>query len=237
MNDTELDEMLNQWDVQDANPLMREKARVKFRAVRARRTNRSGWRRIAIFLQGSGKGIAAGLVAATVFLLIVIQASPKMLALSRHPFRIPWLVEYEAVRYGNDGLPNNKVAIMSFSRNGKEVILSESDSSIMNAVRVGLLRVAPALLIPSESSEDVAHLKALIRNGCATGRVIGHETILKHLTTVVQNTSSGDARTTEWLAPDLECFALRLTSEERKSDGAFRLVLRKQATQIIPTKH
>jgi hypothetical protein len=233
MNDTELDEVLNQWGVQDANPSMRERARVRFRAERAQRTNRRGLRRIAIFLQGSGKGLAAGLVAAGVFLMIVIQVSPKMLASSQHPLRIPWLVQYETLRYGNDGLPNSKVEILSFSRDGKEVILSESDSSIMNAVRVGLLRVAPALLIPSESSEDVSHLNVLIRNGCATGQVIGHESILNHQTTVVQNASPDHTRTTQWLAPDLECFALRLTSEERKSDGPFRLVLRKQATKII----
>jgi hypothetical protein len=236
MNDTELDEMLNQWDVQDANPSIREKVRVRFRAERAQRTNRSGLRRIAICLRGSGKGLAAGVVAAGVFLLIVILTFPETLKSSQPPFRIPWFVEYDAVRYGNGGLPKSSEGILSFSRNGKEVILSESDSSIMNAVRAGLLRVAPAFFIPPESSEDAAHLRALIRNDCATGRVIAHETILKHLTTVVQNTSPDHTRTTQWLAPDLECFALRLTSEERKSDGTFRLVLRKQASKIILTR-
>jgi len=236
MNDTELDEMLNQWNVQGANPSAREKARVKFRAEQARRINRSGWSRIANFLHGPGKGLVAGLVAGGVFLLILIQAFPKTLSSSPPPFRIPWLVFYDAVRYGKDGLPNNKVAIISFSRNGKEVILSESDSSIMSAVRVGLLRVAPSLIIPSESSKDAIRLKARIRDGCPTGRVIGHETILNRQTTVVQSTSSDHTRTTQWLAPDLECFALRLTSEERKSDGTFRLVLRKQASRIVSTR-
>ncbi len=236
MNDTELDEMLNQWYVQDADSSAREKVRARFLAERAQRTNLSGLTRIAIFLRGSGKGLAAGVVAAGVFLLIVILTFPETLKSSQPPFRIPWLVAYDAVRYGNDGLPKSKEEILSFSRNGKEVILSESDSSIMNAVRVGLLRVAPALLIPSESSDDATHLSILIRNDCATGRVIAHETILKHLTTVVQNTSPDHTRTTQWLAPDLECFTLRLTSEEQKSDGTFRLVLRKQASKIILTR-
>ena len=227
MNDTELDEVLNQWEVQDANASMREKLRVRFLTSARTRTNRSGMRRIAMFLQGSGKGLAAGVVAAGVFLLIVTLALPVTLKSSQLPFRIPWFVEYDAVRYGGDGLPKSKVAILSFSRNGKEVILTESDASVMNAVRGALLRVAPALLIPAESHADAAHLKALIRNGCAAGRVIAHETILKYPTTVVQNTSPDHTRTTQWLAPDLECFALRLTSEDRKSDGTFRLVLRR----------
>jgi len=236
MNDTELDEMLNRWDVKDANASIREKVRVRFRAEQAQRTNRSGLRWIVIFLRGSGKGLAAGVVAAGVFLLIVILTFPEPLKSSQPPFRIPWFVEYDAVRYGNDGLPRSKETIMSFSRDGKEVILIDSDSSIMNAVRGGLLRLAPTLIIPSESSEDAAHLRALIRNSCATGLVIAYETILNHLTTVVQNTSPDHTRTTQWLAPDLECFALRLTSEERKSDGTFRLVLRRQASKIILTR-
>ena len=37
---------------------------------------------------------------------------------------------------------------------------------------------------------------------------------------------------TLWMAPDLGCFALRLTREERRPDGTFRLVLKKQATKV-----
>ena len=44
MNDTELDEVLNQWDVQDAHASMREEVRVRFLAERAQRTNRRGLR-------------------------------------------------------------------------------------------------------------------------------------------------------------------------------------------------
>jgi hypothetical protein len=39
-------------------------------------------------------------------------------------------------------------------------------------------------------------------------------------------------RMTLWMAPDLGCFALRITIEERGADGTFRLVLRKQAQKV-----
>ncbi len=35
-----------------------------------------------------------------------------------------------------------------------------------------------------------------------------------------------------WMAPDLGCFALRLSLEEQRPDGAFRLVSEKQALRV-----
>jgi hypothetical protein len=37
---------------------------------------------------------------------------------------------------------------------------------------------------------------------------------------------------TLWTAPDLGCFALRITIEERRPDGTFRLVSAKQALKV-----
>ena len=35
-----------------------------------------------------------------------------------------------------------------------------------------------------------------------------------------------------WMAPDLGCFALRITSEALRPDGTFRLVKTKQALRV-----
>ena len=76
---------------------------------------------------------------------------------------------------------------------------------------------------------------------CAAGAVVGHETILGHATIAVvrplPNTRStpsrpATARITMWMAPDLACFALRLSIEEERPDGSFRLVSEKQALRV-----
>jgi hypothetical protein len=76
---------------------------------------------------------------------------------------------------------------------------------------------------------------------CAAGPVVGHETILGHATTAVmrpmpnpRSTPSRPtaARITMWMAPDLGCFALKLSIEEQRPDGAFRLVSEKRALRV-----
>jgi hypothetical protein len=37
---------------------------------------------------------------------------------------------------------------------------------------------------------------------------------------------------TWWTAPDLGCFSLRITAEEKRADGAWRLVSEKRALRI-----
>jgi hypothetical protein len=47
----------------------------------------------------------------------------------------------------------------------------------------------------------------------------------------IQLGSGDQRRLTLWMAPDLGCFALRITTEERRPD-TFRLVSRKQALKV-----
>jgi hypothetical protein len=68
--------------------------------------------------------------------------------------------------------------------------------------------------------------------GCVDGPVVGHETILNYATTAVQLRWDDHRRITLWTAPDLGCFALRITIEEKRPDGTFRLVSRKQALRV-----
>jgi hypothetical protein len=76
---------------------------------------------------------------------------------------------------------------------------------------------------------------------CAAGSVVGYETILGHSTIAVMRplpnpratpSRPASARITMWMAPDLGCFALRLSIEEQRPDGTFRLVSEKQALRV-----
>ena len=76
---------------------------------------------------------------------------------------------------------------------------------------------------------------------CAAGSVVGYETILGHSTIAVMSplpnpratpSRPAAARITMWMAPDLGCFALRLSIEEQRPDGTFRPVSEKQALRV-----
>jgi hypothetical protein len=71
------------------------------------------------------------------------------------------------------------------------------------------------------------------RIGCAKASVVGHETILNYPTVAAQRAlGNSNQRMTLWMAPDLGCFALKETLEERGADGAFRLVSGRQAVKV-----
>jgi hypothetical protein len=71
------------------------------------------------------------------------------------------------------------------------------------------------------------------RTGCAAVGAVGHETILNYPTVAAQRGAFLESkRITLSMAPDLGCFALKETLEERGPDGAFRLVSGKQALNV-----
>jgi hypothetical protein len=70
------------------------------------------------------------------------------------------------------------------------------------------------------------------RTGCAEGRAIGRETILNYPTVAAQRPLGDLGRMTVWMAPDLGCFVLKMTMEERGPNGVFRLVSGRQATKV-----
>jgi hypothetical protein len=76
---------------------------------------------------------------------------------------------------------------------------------------------------------------------CAAGSAVGYETILGHSTIAVMRPLANPrttpnrptaARITMSMAPDLGCFALRLSIEEQRPDGAFRLVSERRALSV-----
>jgi hypothetical protein len=77
-----------------------------------------------------------------------------------------------------------------------------------------------------------ARAVAGVDTGCLDGVIITRETILNYPTTVVQLPLGENARMTWWTAPDLDCFALKITTEDKRPDGTFRLVTEKRALRV-----
>jgi hypothetical protein len=71
---------------------------------------------------------------------------------------------------------------------------------------------------------------------CVEGRVVGRETILNYPTIAVELRGWNRAKVTLWAAPDLGCFALRITDEAQRPDGSFHLEKVKQALRVT-VKH
>lgn len=69
-------------------------------------------------------------------------------------------------------------------------------------------------------------------HSCVDRPLAGRATILNHPTEAVRERWTEHGRMTLWLAPDLGCFALKVTYEEQRPDGSFHLVSAKQALKV-----
>ncbi|HXM44927.1 MAG TPA: hypothetical protein VN924_27060 [Bryobacteraceae bacterium] len=67
---------------------------------------------------------------------------------------------------------------------------------------------------------------------CIDGTIVGNQTIVNYPTTAIRPRMGGSVRMTWWTAPDLGCFALRITTEKKRPDGSFRLVQEKRALRV-----
>jgi hypothetical protein len=240
MNDTELDQLLNTWDAPPVPASLRAGVLVGFHS----RPERRKFRGLRVLI--SAAGIAC-------FLLGVTLALPQTLKLISPTVRAPYIVDSDIVRYGFDGTPSVELSLGSYNNDGSEVVVYEVAHSLLPAIKLGLQAIGPVVgrltllfVVSGEQAERaklIARVSAgfegywlggaatLIHSGCVNGPVVGHETILNHQTIAVRQFNDRQ-RMTLWMAPDLGCFALRLTREERRSDGTFRLVLKKQATKV-----
>ena len=85
----------------------------------------------------------------------------------------------------------------------------------------------PHIRVRAAQDEDGTRMTdTQLRDEAMTLYLAGHET------TVVESGSPG-YRTKIWMAPDLACFALKLTDEAQGSNGAYRLKLRKEAVKSL----
>ncbi len=269
MNDTELDELLDQWSAPPAPASLRENVRAGFAAGLEREASTGVRHWIAAFVPSARKRLVPAVVLGVgAFLFIVNQAFPQMFGLGAPPVKIPYTVDSEFVRYGNDGSSAVDMYSTSYGFNGHEILLSRSFPGNPFGTVIGrtadatlplLSRFMSRLTIPAEELERVRQhaphtigavtgcddwtcllvehyffqrADAGIGAGCLDGAVVGRETILTYPTAAVQLALGDQRRMTWWTAPDLGCFTLRITTEERRPDGTFRLVSKKQALRV-----
>jgi hypothetical protein len=271
MNDTELDEMLDHWNVPAPSPTLRESVRTGFAAAKPVTPPPAvpvRWK--FAFVPAARKTLlAAAIVIAGIFLFAAAQA----LSQTPPPVHMPFTVDSEYLLYGDDGSPT--VAMLSTSYTappGQEVLLSRSipgqpigtalGRALDAALPVLQRMILPHVVTPGKDMELDRKMKqsgfqlGVVIPGCADwtclliqhfgfrkpvggfgttacmeGTVVGSETILNHPTTAVQLPMRPN-RMTLWLAPDMGCFALRITSETMRPDGSFRVWQMKQAVKV-----
>jgi hypothetical protein len=83
----------------------------------------------------------------------------------------------------------------------------------------------------------IGRRQELLTSGCRTShggaKVVGHDVILDYPVTVIQQPHAGGAQiVTLWMSPELSCFALRVTTHWKQPDGAWKLVMEKQAVKV-----
>lgn len=267
MNDTELDELLDQWSAPPAPASLRESVRAGYAAGLENKTSPDVRHGIAAFVPGARKRLlAAAVLGVGVFLVIVTQAFPQMLGLGSPSVKPPYTVDSEFLRYGDGGsssaqLHRIQMLSTSYNLNGREIILSRSLPGnpfgtafrraldpihsflsqlalpfVATAAQAERARTAPQVITGCGDDcmmlEQYRFASAGTAAGCVDGPVVGRETILNYATTAVQLPLGHQWRITLWTAPDLGCFALRITIEEKRPDGTFRLVSRKQALKV-----
>jgi len=83
----------------------------------------------------------------------------------------------------------------------------------------------------------VGRRDSLLSAGCRTSfggtEILGQDVVLNYPTTVLRQTGGGRSIITLWMAPELSCFALRITIHAEQPDGSWKLVSEKQALKVI----
>ena len=250
MNDTELDEMLNKWEAPPVPDSLRANVRAGFSARRPCPESPGGlWRWITSFTLRKTVfgGIALGVGA---FLCVVTLALPQTLTLSPPPYTI----ESKCVRYADERGHAAEMILTSYDK-GSEIILTRSlPGNLFGTVATRVTDAATSLITrltwPVFKPKQVEIIKTqagvstgfqlwylgsaaeLLQHGCVNGPVVGREMILNYPTVAVEYRQDDYFKFTVWRAPDLGCFALRVTDEERQDDGTYRLVREKRALHV-----
>lgn len=244
MNDHELDELLDQWQSPAMRDSMREDLRTGF-ADTAKRAKRAALpRRIIGALPRIRLGrFAAATMGVAALLFALVQVSPQTVRMaSPASFRIPYYVEFLFWRYSENGSTMHPTRITSFPYGGHEIVMSVKEPGhflfvaargIANSIRTQFILAVPSFVLPKEPPmAEPAWFAGFVSSGCSSGKtVVGHETLAGYKTTVVE-TAAGERRTRIWMAPDLACFALKLTDEVRDANGTYRLRIRKEAVKV-----
>ena len=182
-------------------------------------------------------------VRAAVILAVSVFAYPQT-ATASGPLPIPFTVDSEFLDYSKDGTPQIDMYATSFQHNRREVILSSSlpGKPFVNTVR-RLIDVTSFLFFEAtlplradaERDEEVAARRST-EAGCRDGwPVVRAEPILGYETTVTQF-SNAQQKITMWRAPNLGCFLMKFSMEEKREDGAFHIVKSRRALKVTINK-
>jgi hypothetical protein len=93
-------------------------------------------------------------------------------------------------------------------------------SQVTNFIAIYLLRFSGDI-----SEDSRPQVEQCVPEGSAGEKILGYVTTRR--SEIMQG-----RRITMWLAPALDCFALRMTIEEPRSDGGFRLIWERSAVQV-----
>ena len=240
-SEDDLNCLLKAWTVPPSPQSLEDRLRRAYRDRARSRSNtwrpRARW--IADFLPTVGKGLFAGVAAgAVVSLLVIARAFPQSPP-------APITMDSEFLVYKDDG-SSSVSEYRSSSVHGLEgQILSRTfpgdplqtaaDAILDPVTRMLQPIISPLFYKPGRATamKSIATaLAARIQNGCVPSNMwgrpmtaIGDEKILNYPTRVFRFTPEGrNERFTAWLAPDLECFSLRSTTEKARDSGGYRLV-------------
>jgi hypothetical protein len=249
-SDEDLNCLLKAWTVPPSPDSLERRLRRAYR-------DRTGSRSTRWFGNASAAGMFAGITAgAVMFLLVITQAFPQSLAgLSGTTF--PFTVDYEEIEYKADGSSIRE--LFTWAAAGGGLILSSefpgdplrtAQQRIVDPLNLILYWIATPVrerqVARAEARIDALKAKNPVRfaermaewqRTCIPGDpvpVLGKETILNYATLEIQQewTEEGKpVRFTHWSAPDLNCVALKSTTE-KTFDGRFRLAFERRALKI-----
>jgi hypothetical protein len=193
------------------------------------------------FMRAAGKTLIVGAVLAVLVCVWASQAFPQTLRLARPLVRVPYTVDSVFVRHPDGGSPSIDMYTTSYSHNGREIQLSSSlpGHPFATAIRrtldaTGFVLFQLRVIFHSDAEEAERDANAVrVRNGCVNGPVVGQETILDYPTVAIEYITAIN-RTTVWMSPDLGCFPLRMTYDERRPDSTFRQVIERHTLKVTP---
>jgi hypothetical protein len=207
MNDTELDDMLNQWE----SPKVPARLRESIKLPPPQRKWRLSWPSWHL-----SKGLLAGALAGLAMCFIGITAAfPQVLTPTP---RFNLLSEY--LEYNDDGSSRIQEYRASTAQNGQETIIERTnpDNWMMN-LHFHLFDTLHRLLGINEQPPRPMALSDCSMQGMS---VIGHEAILNYRTTVQRAVDENGGHYTEWRAPDLGCIVMKATWE-KLANGELKL--------------
>ena len=167
--------------------------------------------------------------------ILISQMFPYMLKPISIIAGIPYTVESVSVEYTDTGATMFRAYTTSYQRNGGEIVLSHSfpGHPLETAFRRLLDTTGLVLGAIVRTFSVNAGGSSFVTSGCVGGQdeIVGRETILEY-PTVVRQIDFPQQRVKLWVAPDLGCFALKMTIEERRPDGSFSLRGERKALKV-----